>query len=116
VERGRHRDFDGDGTGDIPWSSSANEVAIWFMKNGQFSSGLDLGSVPSVWSVIGTGDFDGDGTSDILWRDNTGNVAIWLIKNGQMNTGTTLGQGADHLVGRRHRRFRWRRQSRHSLV
>ena len=41
---------------------------------------VNLGAVPSAWSVIGTGDFNGDGMSDILWRNTTTDtVGIWLM-------------------------------------
>jgi hypothetical protein len=36
-----------------------------------------VATLPSQWSIKGTGDFNGDGMSDILLQDTSGNVVIW---------------------------------------
>ena len=43
-------------------------------------------SVPTSWTVVGTGDFNGDHRDDILWRSDTGQLSNWL---GQANGGFT---------------------------
>jgi hypothetical protein len=68
----------GDGDSDILWRDGDGNAAIWFMNGTQVSSSTGLGSIPTTWSVAGTGDLNGDGMADIVWRDTSGNTAIWL--------------------------------------
>jgi hypothetical protein len=85
-------DFNGDGYSDILWrNTSTGNVAIWEMDGTAIlnQSTSFVGSVPTYWSVVGTGDFNGDGYADILWRDTSGNVAIW-----EMNGTSVLNQSA----------------------
>jgi hypothetical protein len=86
-------DFSSDGVSDVLWrNTSTADVAIWLMSNGQFSSGIDLGAVPSVWAIVATRDFNGDGTADILWRNTTtGDLGIWLMSNGHLSSSIDLG-------------------------
>jgi hypothetical protein len=54
------------------------------MNGATVSSAGGIGSVPSTWSIAGTGDFDGDGKTDLLWRDTLGNTAIWFMSGVQV--------------------------------
>jgi probable HAF family extracellular repeat protein len=76
-------DFDGDGKADILWRDTSGNNFIWFMNGTQVASAViiagDKGTIPTSWSIVGTGDFDGDGKTDIFWRDNAGNTSNWLM-------------------------------------
>jgi hypothetical protein len=86
-------DFNGDGTSDILWRNTATgEMAVWLLRGGQISSGLDLPSEPTNSVVAAIGDFNGDGTSDIMWEDQlTGSLTIWQMNNGQMEATLPVG-------------------------
>jgi hypothetical protein len=93
------------------------------MNGLQIVSGTDLGNVPTVWSVVGTGDFNGDGKGDILWRNTaTGVVDIWLMNGTQMISATDIGNVplawsvAGELVNCRNWRFQRERPSRHTMA
>ncbi len=79
-------DFNGDDKSDILWRDNSGNLAIWEMNGGTIlnPSNSGLGSVPTMFAIVGQRDFSGDGNADILWRDNSGNLAIW-----EMN-GTTI--------------------------
>jgi glucose/arabinose dehydrogenase len=79
-------DFNGDGMSDILWrNTTAGDVGIWLMNGTQtLSTPVDLGVVPTVWQIVGTGDFNGDSKKDILWRNTTtGDMGIWLMNGTQ---------------------------------
>jgi len=57
---------------DILWIDTSGDAAIWFMNGTTVTSGVGLGTVTPVWSIVATGDFNGDGKGDILWRDTSG--------------------------------------------
>jgi Ca2+-binding RTX toxin-like protein len=85
-------DFDGDGTADVLWRSSAGDTVIWNMKNGTKQSHTILENVSEIggWKVAGIGDFNGDGASDVLWHSNAGDTVIWNMKNGTKQSHTIL--------------------------
>ena len=57
------------------------------MNGTQVSQSAGLGTVPTVWSIVGAGDFDGDGKFDLLWRDTSGDMAIWFMNGAQIAVG-----------------------------
>ena len=76
-------DFNGDGMSDIVWRNDAGVTAIWDMNDTAILHGNSLGTVPTNWTIAGTGDFNGDGNSDLLWRNDAGNTAIWAMNDGE---------------------------------
>jgi len=85
-------DFNRDCKGDILWHHAAGETVIWLMNGASAIGGGSLGTVPSIWGIVGQRDFNGDGFTDILWRDNnTGAVAVWFMNGLQVTTTANLG-------------------------
>lgn len=86
--------FDGDSArGDILWrNTSTGETAIWLMNaNGTtVKQTLNLGIVPTAWTIVGVGDFDTDNRADILWRHSNGTLAVWLIDGSGLLSPTTV--------------------------
>ena len=88
-------DFDGDGKADMLWRNKASgQVGIWRMDGfglaGVAAPAQVLDSIPSDWSVEGTGDYDGDGMDDILWRqESSGQIAAWFTRNRGGEVGVT---------------------------
>jgi hypothetical protein len=79
-------DFNNDCNADILWqNNSTGQRVIWLMNGTTFQSFVSFATVPTSWSIAGSGDFNGDGKADILWQNNsTGQRVIWLMN------GTTL--------------------------
>ena len=81
-------------TGDILWRIPAARrwSSIWLLSsNGSILTTYSLGTIPTIWSIAGTGDFNGDGTTDILWHDAYGDVTIWLMSAGSIAQGVSVG-------------------------
>jgi hypothetical protein len=75
----------------ITWHNSSGQIVLWFMNGGNIVSSANLGSVPTSWSIVGTGDFNGDGKPDLLWRNSNGDVVIWFMNGGSLVSSTDLG-------------------------
>jgi FG-GAP-like repeat len=86
------KDFNGDGNADLVWENgSTGQRAIWFLKNGVFSSSILLPTVPVQWHIVGVGDFKGDGNADLVWENSsTVQRAIWFMKNGVLTSSIFL--------------------------
>jgi hypothetical protein len=84
-------DFNGDGYSDIAWSDGAGDMAIWLMNGSTILQAGGLGTVPSIWSIIGQRDFNGDGDADLLWRDTSGDLAIWFMNGLTVSSTASLG-------------------------
>jgi parallel beta-helix repeat protein len=84
-------DFNGDGKSDIAWLNTSGSAAVWLMNGAQVIQSAVIGSVPTVWSIVGQRDFNGDGTYDWLWRDTSGDLAIWFFSNGQLTQSAGIG-------------------------
>src|SRR5437899_7852503 len=80
-------DFNGDGKADILWqNSSTGQRVIWLMNGTTHQSTVNLGTVPTSWSIAGSSDFNGDAKADIVWQNSsTGQRLIWLM-NGTVHT------------------------------
>jgi hypothetical protein len=45
-------DFNNDGFADLVWEDTiTGQRAIWFLKNGVFSGGINLPTVPIEWNI-----------------------------------------------------------------
>ena len=76
----------------ILWQNSNGAVVEWSMDGGLVASSANLSTVPSGWSVFGTGDFAGTGATDILWRNTTsGDIVIWFVTAGAVTSSANLG-------------------------
>jgi glucose/arabinose dehydrogenase len=84
-------DFNGDTKSDIAWRDTSGNVAIWLMNGTQVASNAGLGTVPTIWSIVGQHDFDGDGKRDLLWRDTSGNTAIWFMNGTSVASSAPIG-------------------------
>src|SRR5206468_2133447 len=82
-------DFNGDGKADILRQISFPvQRVIWLMNGTPHQSSVNLGTVPTTWSIVDSADFNGDAKADILWQNNsTGQRVIWLM-NGTAHTST----------------------------
>src|SRR5437867_5537293 len=86
-------DFNGDGKADILWqNSSTGQRVIWLMNGTTHQSTVNLGTVPTSWSIVGSNDFNGDGKADILWQNSaTGQRIIWLMNGTAHQSTVSLG-------------------------
>ncbi|MBR1121362.1 VCBS repeat-containing protein [Bradyrhizobium lablabi] len=89
---GPPKDFNADGFSDILWRNDAGTAQIWHMAGGTLLGTSPLGTVPTNWTIAGTGDFNADGKDDLLWRnDSTGVTQIWNMDNGTVVNAYSLG-------------------------
>jgi hypothetical protein len=86
------KDFNGDGYADLVCeNTSTGQRGIWLLKNGVYSSSINLPTVPVQWHIAGVGDFNGDGNADLVWENtSTGERGIWLLKNGVYSSSINL--------------------------
>jgi Ca2+-binding RTX toxin-like protein len=94
-------DFNGDGKDDILWRNDSGAIVDWLgAANGGFTVnyGNSFASVPTSWTLVGTGDFNGDHRDDILWRSDAGVVTDWLgTANGGFSANwANLSSGVPH--------------------
>jgi FG-GAP-like repeat len=93
VSGANRSDFNGDGKADILWqNSSTGQRIIWLMNGTAHQSTVSLGTVPTVWSIVGSNDFNGGSKADILWQNNsTGQRIIWLMNGTTHQSTVSLG-------------------------
>jgi hypothetical protein len=77
---------------------------------------LNLGNVPTNWTVYGTSDLNGDGMGDILWQDNvSGTIAVWFMNGSQIASAATLsvvpGSSGWSIIGTHKSVIVWRKSS-----
>ena len=88
-------DFDGNGSSDILFKDSSNNVGIWLMEINEqtikIQSTSVLGAVPAGWNVALTGDFNGVGKADVLWMDGSGNVGAWAMNGTAISAVVSFG-------------------------
>ena len=76
----------------ILWRDTGGDTRICKLLSwGSIKSTYALGTIPTIWSIAGTGDFNGDGTTDILWHDAYGDVTIWMMNAGSIAQGISVG-------------------------
>jgi kumamolisin len=92
IVKGVAKDFNGDGYADLVWeNSTTGGRVIWLLKNGVFSSAINLPMVAPTWHIAGVGDFLGNGQSDLVWEDMaTGKHTIWILQNGVFQNSINL--------------------------
>jgi hypothetical protein len=67
-------------TGILWQNTTTGERSIWLMAGTSYSSAVLLSTVPTQWSIAGSGDFNGDGNADIVWQNlTTGDRSIWFM-------------------------------------
>src|SRR5207248_5294025 len=72
------------------WSSDvcSSDLAIWYLNNNFFSSGLFGPTLPAGWSVVEAADFNGEGHPDyLLFNSSTLQTAIWYLNNNVFSSG-----------------------------
>ncbi len=84
-------DFNGDGKSDILWQDTGGDIAMWLMNGGAVSQSAGLGTVTSIFSVVGQHDLESNGNADILWRANSGNVSMWLMNGISVSSTAAVG-------------------------
>jgi len=88
-------DFDGNGSSDILFKDSSNNVGIWLLETNdqtiKILSTSVLGAVPAGWNVALTGDFNGVGKADVLWMDGSGNVGAWAMNGTAISAVVSFG-------------------------
>lgn len=81
-------DFTGDGRPELVWQNvtAAGQVYAWFLTPSLTLTGgaylVNDGSIPSGWSLVGTGDLSGDGKPDLLWQNQQTGQVLLFIMNG----------------------------------
>lgn len=86
-------DIVGNGQKELVWRNQiSGAVAVWFLSNFQFSSGIATASPDLSWTLRGIGRFNGSATDNFLWQNSvSGQVAIWnLNSGGHITSGTIL--------------------------
>lgn len=104
-------DFTGDGTSDLLFVNSANQLVFWdFDANGIVNvryMGTGFGTLGDGDPLVGVGDYNGDGTSDVLTRRKlSGETGYWTVRNGVLGSFVTLISDTSprwHVVGSRQR-------------
>ena len=88
-------DFDGNGSSDILFKDTSNNVGIWLMEINEqtikIQSTTVLGIVPAGWNVALTGDFNGVGKASILWTDTVGDVGAWAMNGAAISAVVNFG-------------------------
>jgi hypothetical protein len=85
------RDFNGDGTSDILWRHTSGALTMSLMKGASVVGAADLGTVPAIWTIVGSGDFNGDRRADLLFRHTSGTVAVVLMNGASVVGAADLG-------------------------
>ena len=80
-------DFNGDGKADLLWqNTNTGQMLAWTTGGG----GLNLGTVPSGWTLAGIGDFTGDRKADLVWQNtSSGEILAWITGGGGEYLGTS---------------------------
>jgi hypothetical protein len=85
-------DFDHNNVSDVLLLTTANGVGMWLMNSSAaVASALNVGTLPSGWSIVGQRDFNGGGFADLLLRFTDGSVGLWLMNGATI--GAALGLG-----------------------
>jgi uncharacterized protein (DUF1800 family) len=84
---------DYDGQADIVWQDTATGTrVVWLMNGTTLTGAVNLGAVPTSWSMAGFGDFNGDGQTDIVWQNKVnGSRVIWLMNGTSISSVANLG-------------------------
>src|SRR5207247_8248226 len=62
------------------------------MNGTTHQSTVNLGTVPTSWSIAGSSDFNGDAKADIVWQNSsTGQRVIWLMNGTTHQSNVSLG-------------------------
>jgi glucose/arabinose dehydrogenase len=92
IFRRRSHDFNGGGISDILLQTTSNGVGMWLMNSSAaVGSALNVGTLPSGWSIVGQRDLNRDGFADMLLRHTDGSVGEWLLNGATITAANGLG-------------------------